>query len=109
MLLGGNCRDRVEVYTGIFENGRYGTPPPGQFAQMAGALAEEWGFSTFKVKPYLMDIHRHRWGEVCDGAAAYFAAASRSLPRILAHRLRGPRHDRRTGAGGSPGQGARTV
>ncbi len=67
MLLGGHVRDRVRVYAGI-----YTAPDPQAAAATMDLLREEWGFTAFKLSPYRIDIHAHRWGEVVRTSAEYF-------------------------------------
>ena len=67
MLLGGNVRDRVKVYAGL-----YTAPDPAAARDQMDALYDQWGLSAFKLSPYRMDIHRNRWGEVVRSAAEYF-------------------------------------
>ncbi|WFR97905.1 mandelate racemase/muconate lactonizing enzyme family protein [Rhizobium tumorigenes] len=67
MLLGGNARDRVKVYAGV-----YTAPDPSQARDEMAALNEGWGFSAFKLSPYRIDIHANRWGEVVRTSAEYF-------------------------------------
>ena len=64
MLLGGNVRDRVKVYAGL-----YTAPDPQVARDQMDALQSEWGITAFKLSPYRVDIHRNRWGEVVRGAA----------------------------------------
>ena len=67
MLLGGHCRDRVRVYQSA--GGRDGK----ETAESAQRLHEEWGFTAFKLGPYLHDPDATRWGKVCSAATEYFA------------------------------------
>lgn len=67
MLLGGNVRDKVRVYAGI-----YTAPDRDAAADAMAMLNEDWGFSAFKLSPYRIDIHAHRWGEVVRTSADYF-------------------------------------
>ncbi len=69
MLLGGNARDRVRVYAGL-----YTAPDPGAARDQMDALAGEWGITAFKLSPYRVDIHKNRWGEVVRTSAEYFRA-----------------------------------
>jgi galactonate dehydratase len=66
-LLGGAARDRVGVYAGI-----YTAPDHEAAADTMAMLNEDWGFSAFKLSPYRVDIHAHRWGEVVRTSAEYF-------------------------------------
>lgn len=67
MLLGGNARDRVRVYAGV-----YTAPEPSQARDQMDALQAEWGMTAFKLSPYRIDIHANRWGEVVRTSAEYF-------------------------------------
>ncbi len=67
MLLGGNVRDRVRVYAGV-----YTAPDPAIARDQLNALNEEWGLTAFKLSPYRIDMHAHRWGEVVRTSAEYF-------------------------------------
>jgi galactonate dehydratase len=69
MLLGGNARDRVRVYAGV-----YTAPDPGRARDEMDGLNEKWGFTAFKLSPYRIDIHANRWGEVVRTSAEYFRA-----------------------------------
>ncbi len=66
-LLGGNARDRVKVYAGV-----YTAPDPAAARDEFDKLHAEWGISAFKLSPYRIDMHRHRWGEVVRTSAEYF-------------------------------------
>jgi len=66
-LLGGRVRDKVEVYAGM-----YTAPDAPQARDAMDALNEEWGIKAFKLSPYRLDMHRHRWGEVVRSSAEYF-------------------------------------
>ena len=67
MLLGGNVRDRVRVYCGV-----YTAPDPLECGDLTVALNERYGFTAFKLSPYRRDLHAGRWGQLCDEAGAYF-------------------------------------
>ena len=66
-LLGGRVRDKVQVYAGM-----YTAPDAPQARDAMDALNEEWGIKAFKLSPYRIDMHRHRWGEVVRSSAEYF-------------------------------------
>ena len=66
-LLGGNVRDRVKVYAGV-----YTAPDPQAAKDELDKLNEQWGLTAFKLSPYRIDMHRHRWGEVVRTSAEYF-------------------------------------
>jgi galactonate dehydratase len=69
MLLGGNARERVRVYAGI-----YTAPDPIEARDQMDALQGAWGLTAFKLSPYRIDIHANRWGEVVRTSADYFRA-----------------------------------
>ena len=69
MLLGGHVRDRVQIYAGL-----YTAPDPAIARDEMDALNEQWGIKAFKLSPYRIDMHRHRWGEVVKASADYFRA-----------------------------------
>lgn len=66
-LLGGHARDRVRVYAGV-----YTAPDPGAARAQLDGLNEKYGFTAFKLSPFRVDIHAHRWGEVVRTSAEYF-------------------------------------
>jgi galactonate dehydratase len=66
-LLGGRVRDRVRVYAGV-----YTAPDPEIARDQMDALRERYGLTAFKLSPYRIDIHKHRWGEVVRSSADYF-------------------------------------
>jgi galactonate dehydratase len=67
MLLGGHARERVRVYAGL-----YTAPDPAPAREQMDALNAAWGFTAFKLSPFRIDIHAHRWGEVVRTSAEYF-------------------------------------
>lgn len=67
MLLGGNARDRVRVYAGV-----YTAPDPAIARDQLDALNAQWGLTAFKLSPFRIDLHAHRWGEVVRTSAEYF-------------------------------------
>ncbi len=68
-LLGGNARERIRVYAGV-----YTAPDPAAARDEFDKLNAEWGISAFKLSPYRIDMHTHRWGEVVRTSAEYFRA-----------------------------------
>jgi galactonate dehydratase len=66
-LLGGNVRDRIKVYAGV-----YTAPDAPAAKEEFDRLNEDWGFTAFKLSPWRVDIHAHRWGEVVRSSAEYF-------------------------------------
>ncbi|MGV1871175.1 galactarate dehydratase [Agrobacterium rosae] len=66
-LLGGEVRDGIKVYAGV-----YTAPDAPAAKEEFDRLNEEWGFTAFKLSPWRLDIHAHRWGEVVRSSAEYF-------------------------------------
>ncbi|WP_320199568.1 galactarate dehydratase [Agrobacterium sp. rho-13.3] len=66
-MLGGEVRDRIKVYAGV-----YTAPDAPAAKEEFDRLNEEWGFTAFKLSPWRIDIHAHRWGEVVRSSAEYF-------------------------------------
>lgn len=66
-LLGGNVRDRVRVYAGV-----YTAPDPVAARDEFDRLHGQWGLSAFKLSPFRIDMHTNRWGEVVRTSAEYF-------------------------------------
>lgn len=64
MLLGGNVRDKVRVYLGL-----YTAPEPETVRDHCLAMHEAWGLTTFKMSPYRLDIHANPWGKVVTSTA----------------------------------------
>jgi galactonate dehydratase len=75
MLLGGNVRDRVRVYCGV-----YTAPDPLECRDLTVSLNERYGFTAFKLSPYRRDLHAGRWGQLCDEAGAYFGRLREICP-----------------------------
>jgi galactonate dehydratase len=74
MLLGGTCRDKVQVYRGI------GGSDGHEVADQAHKLNEEYGFTAFKTGPFVLSPDEHRWGLVCKAAARYFEDIRKHTP-----------------------------
>ena len=66
-LLGGHARDRVRVYAGV-----YTAPDPAAARDQLDRLNHEYGLTAFKLSPFRIDLHAHRWGEVVRTSAEYF-------------------------------------
>lgn len=66
-LLGGNVRDKVKVYAGV-----YTAPDAEKARDELDALNEGWGFTAFKLSPYRINMYENRWGEVVRTSAEYF-------------------------------------
>ncbi|MGR6430290.1 mandelate racemase/muconate lactonizing enzyme family protein [Rhizobium sp. PAMB 3174] len=59
MLLGGNVRERVRVYQGV-----YTAPEPERIRDHCIEMRESYGLTAFKLSPYRIDIHANPWGKV---------------------------------------------
>ena len=68
-LLGGHVREKVRVYAGV-----YTAPDPLLARDELDRLNEDWGLTAFKLSPWRIDMHAHRWGEVVRASAEYFRA-----------------------------------
>ncbi|MET3756621.1 L-alanine-DL-glutamate epimerase-like enolase superfamily enzyme [Rhizobium binae] len=66
-LLGGEVRERIKVYAGV-----YTAPDAPAARDEFDRLKEEWGFTAFKLSPWRIDMHAHRWGNVVKASADYF-------------------------------------
>ncbi|MBY5803174.1 mandelate racemase/muconate lactonizing enzyme family protein [Rhizobium leguminosarum] len=66
-LLGGEVRDRIKVYAGV-----YTAPDAPAARDEFDRLKEGWGFTAFKLSPWRLDMHAHRWGNVVKASADYF-------------------------------------
>lgn len=74
-LLGGHVRDRVRVYLGVSTG-----PDVAAACDLMASQREAWGFSAFKLSPFRVDLHAHRWGEVVRSSAAYFSRLRETMP-----------------------------
>lgn len=75
MLLGGNVRDRVKVYCGV-----YTAPDPEHALDQTTELNEKYGYTAFKLSPYRRDLHNSRWGELVKETADYFGRVRELTP-----------------------------
>ncbi|KKZ83751.1 isomerase [Rhizobium phaseoli] len=66
-LLGGEVRDRIKVYAGV-----YTAPDAPAARDEFNRLKEGWGFTAFKLSPWRIDMHSNRWGNVVKASADYF-------------------------------------
>ncbi|ULR47440.1 mandelate racemase/muconate lactonizing enzyme family protein [Rhizobium sp. K102] len=66
-LLGGEVRDRIKVYAGV-----YTAPDAPAAREEFDRLKEGWGFTAFKLSPWRIDMHSNRWGNVVKASADYF-------------------------------------
>ena len=60
-------RDRIKVYAGV-----YTAPDAPAAREELDRLNAEWGFTAFKLSPWRIDMHAHRWGNVVKASADYF-------------------------------------
>ena len=67
MLLGGNVRDRVRVYLGV-----YTAPDAEEVRDRCLGHEERYGLTAFKLSPFRSDPNVRPWGEVVRESAAYF-------------------------------------
>ena len=74
MLLGGHVRDRVRVYHAI------GGRDAAAVAETAHRMNQEWGFTAFKLSPFMIDPDASRWGRVCSAAARFFEDLRKRTP-----------------------------
>ncbi len=74
MLLGGSVRDRVRVYSST------GGSDGRETAENSRRANEQWGFSAFKLSPFLLPPDSSRWGRVCSAAASYFEDIRKHAP-----------------------------
>jgi len=75
MLLGGNVRDRVRVYCGV-----YTAPDPEAALAQTQELNERYGYTAFKLSPYRRDLHEGRWGELVRETGQYFGRVRELCP-----------------------------
>lgn len=75
MLLGGNVRDRIPVYCGLYD-----APEVDQCLDRAWEMNREYGFTSFKLSPYRLAPHSNRWGAVCNALGAYFGELRAAAP-----------------------------
>lgn len=75
MLLGGNVRDRIPVYCGLYD-----APDPAQCLDRAHRMHDACGFTAFKLSPYRRQPHTTRWGVLCRELAEYFGELRTSAP-----------------------------
>jgi galactonate dehydratase len=75
MLIGGNVRDKVRVYAGV-----YTAPDPSIAKDQMDELRSETGMTAFKLSPYRLDIHANRWGEVLRTSVEYFRTLREIMP-----------------------------
>ena len=66
-LLGGEVRDRIKVYAGV-----YTAPDAPAARDELDRLNAGWGFTAFKLSPWRIDMHSNRWGNVVKASADYF-------------------------------------
>lgn len=74
-LLGGNVRDRVPVYCGLYD-----APEPAIALARAREMNEQYGFTAFKLSPFRRTPHDTRWGLVCRAAGEYLRELREQAP-----------------------------
>lgn len=67
-LLGGNVRDRVRVYLGV-----YSAPDAVQVRDHCADAHDRYGLTAFKLSPYRADIHAEPWGKVVRATSDWVA------------------------------------
>lgn len=75
MLLGGQVRDRIPVYCGLYD-----APDVGECLDRAHQAHDDFGFTSFKLSPYRRTPHDTRWGLVCREAGDYLGALRAAAP-----------------------------
>ena len=75
MMIGGNVRDRVRVYCGV-----YTAPDPEEAVAEMLDLNARYGFTAFKLSPYRRTPYEGRWGALCDEVGSYLGELRRRLP-----------------------------
>ena len=65
-LLGGHVRDRVPVYLGI-----YSSPDADHVYEHCCRMKEAYGLSSFKLSPFRIDLHAHRWADVLKSTVGW--------------------------------------
>src|SRR5262249_43812076 len=55
-LLGGQVRDRIKIYSGV-----YTAPDVPKAKEELDRLHAAWGFTAFKLSPWRIDMHANRW------------------------------------------------
>ena len=74
-LLGGQVRDRVRVYTGL-----YSAPEVSELTERTASLHENTGVDAFKLSPYRLDLHAHRFGIVARDLGDWFGRIREAHP-----------------------------
>ena len=74
-LLGGNARDKVRVYLGV-----YTAPDPAEVRATCQEMAATYGFSAFKLSPFRTDHHAVPWGQTVKATAAWVEALKAACP-----------------------------
>lgn len=75
MLLGGNVRDRVRVYLGV-----YSAPEAEAARDHCAAMQAAYGLTAFKLSPYRSDIHATPWGRVIRDTTDWVARLTDLCP-----------------------------
>jgi len=75
MLLGGNVRDRVQVYCGV-----YSAPSTDDAVAEIMRHHDEGGYTAFKLSPYRASPYEGRWGQLCDTVGQWVGELRAKLP-----------------------------
>lgn len=75
MLLGGNVRDRVRPYLGV-----YTAPDAESLRDTCDQMNETYGFNAFKMSPYRIDMHDNPWGKVLKTTGDWFEKLTELCP-----------------------------
>ncbi|PSH65368.1 mandelate racemase/muconate lactonizing enzyme family protein [Phyllobacterium sophorae] len=78
MLLGGNVRERVRIYCGL-----YTAPDPEAVLDQTLQLNQDHGYTAFKLSPYRRDLHNSRWGELVRETGDYFGRIREITPSLF--------------------------
>jgi hypothetical protein len=70
-------RDRIKLYAGV-----YTAPDPAARDEL-DRLNVQCGMTAFKLGPYRVDRHRHRWGEVACARRAHQCGGVSDRPAAI--------------------------
>ena len=104
MLLGGNVRDRVRVYCGV-----YTAPDPQDCLERTQALHAQYGFTAFKLSPCPAGPACRALGQCVQRGRGVFRPGARDQPIGMGIRVRRARENLRALPGDPDGQRAGPV
>jgi L-alanine-DL-glutamate epimerase-like enolase superfamily enzyme len=104
MLLGGNVRDRVRIYCGV-----YTAPDPEAALDQTLQLNEQYGYTAFKLSPYRRDLAQQPLGSTGQGNRRLFRRDPRDHTIAFRVRLRCACEDLRALSGRSARSRDRTI